>query len=227
MKKNAENKTFSIKTVAVLAVFAALAYALMFVSRYLPPLIPAVPFLKYDPKDFVIVIAGFVFGPVAAIILTVIVSLIEMITVSSTGVIGLAMNILSTGFFVIPATLIYRAKRTTVGAVVSLLLGAVSMTVIMLLWNYLITPLYMTVPRETVAKLLLPAFLPFNLIKASINAALALITYKPIVKALRSAHVLPESTTPAGKKYAFWLPILGVVVLAGAAIAILLFNGVF
>ncbi|MBO4411148.1 MAG: ECF transporter S component [Lachnospiraceae bacterium] len=220
-------KLFSVKSIAVLAVFSAIAYALMFVSRYLPPLIPAVPFLKYDPKDFVIVIVGFLFGPLGAFLVTVVVSLLEFITVSGTGIIGLVMNVLSTSFFVLPAAIIYRMKRTTVGAVLGLTAGVILMTLIMLLWNYLITPLYMTVSREAVAKMLLPAFLPFNLIKAGLNMAFALLTYKPIVSVLRKTHVLPESTADPNRKFAVWVPVLGAVLLISGILLILVFRGVF
>ena len=38
----------------------------------------------------------------------------------------------------------------------------------MLLWNYLITPIYMGMDREEiVVPMLIPVFLPFNLVKAA------------------------------------------------------------
>ena len=58
------------------------------------------------------------------------------------------------------------------------------MVLVMLLWNYLIAPIYMGYPREAVVELLIPAFLPFNLIKGGLNAAITMIIYKPVVKAL-------------------------------------------
>lgn len=51
------------------------------------------------------------------------------------------------------------------------------------------------------AQLLLPAFLPFNVIKGGLNAGIALLLYKPVVTALRRSHLaeaLPASE-PAGK----------------------------
>jgi riboflavin transporter FmnP len=55
----------------------------------------------------------------------------------------------------------------------------------MILWNYLITPMYMGVPREAVVEMLVPVFLPFNLIKGGANAALTLLLYKPVIYALK------------------------------------------
>lgn len=64
------------------------------------------------------------------------------------------------------------------------------MVVVMLFWNYLITPIYMGYPREAVVELLIPVFLPFNLMKGGLNAALTMILYKSIVIALRRAHLI-------------------------------------
>ena len=66
------------------------------------------------------------------------------------------------------------------------------MTGVMLLWNYLITPLYMNVPRDVVVAMLPTAFLPFNLVKALMNGALTMLLYKPVVTALRKARLVPE-----------------------------------
>ena len=63
----------------------------------------------------------------------------------------------------------------------------------MLLWNYLITPIYQKVPRDVVAAMLPTVFLPFNLVKGGLNMAITLLLYKPVVTALRKARLAPES----------------------------------
>ena len=73
------------------------------------------------------------------------------------------------------------------------------MTIVMLLWNYCMTPIYMGYPRQAVVELMLPAFLPFNLIKSCLNAAFVLLIYKPIVNALRKTHLLPQGYAPQSK----------------------------
>ena len=166
----------------------AAAYIAVVVFR-----VPVVLFLKYEPKDIIIVIGGFIFGPLTSFLISVIVSLIEMFTISDTGIIGCIMNILSSISFACTASFIYKKKRTFWGAVIGLISGTLLLTAVMLLWNYLITPLYMTLPREEVAKLLIPAFLPFNLLKGGLNTVFTLIIYKPLVKALRGAKLIPES----------------------------------
>ena len=54
----------------------------------------------------------------------------------------------------------------------------------------------MGIPREAVAELLLPAFLPFNLIKGGLNAAITMLLYKPFVTALRRAGLLEPERSP-------------------------------
>ena len=223
-----KKKTVDIRMIAALGVFSAIAYALTFVSRFLPPMIPAVPFLKYDPKDFLIAICGFMFGPLPALAVVVVVSLIEFaVNISGTGVIGLLMNILSSSAFVLPAAFIYKSRRSLPGAVIGLLVGLITMVGVMLLWNYLITPIYMEIPRDKIVSMLLPAFLPFNAVKGAINMALALLLYKPLVMALKKAHVLPpsEKKSVQGGRTAGAV-ILAVVLLATAALLILIFNRV-
>ncbi len=183
-----------IKKLSTMAMLSALAYITMVVCR-----IPIVLFLKYEPKDVIIVIAGFLFGPMSAFLISLLVSLIEMVTVSETGIIGCIMNLISTCAFVCPAAFIYKKKHSIAGAALGLSVGCILMTVGMLLWNYLITPLYMGVPREAVAEMLLPVFLPFNLLKGILNLSITLLLYKPIVTTLRKTRLVPVSESSGGR----------------------------
>ena len=163
--------------------------------------VPVVLFLQYEPKDVIVSIAGFMFGPLSCVIMSLVLSFTEMVTISETGIIGCVMNVLSTCAFCCPAAFIYKKRRTARGAAVGLVIGIIAVTAVMMLWNYLITPLYMEISRAEVAKLLVPAFLPFNLIKGSLNCALVMLLYKPVVTALRQAKLLPPSpVAPAGGK---------------------------
>ena len=178
------------------AMLAAMAYVAMLVTRPLPHV---AGFLSYDLKDVVVVIAGFMLGAAPAMIITLVVSLIEMVTVSTTGPIGLVMNVLSTCAFMLPPAILYQHHRNMRSATLGLILGVILMTVVMLAWNYIITPMYMHVPRDVVAGMLIPTFLPFNLIKGGINAGITMLIYKPITAALRSAGLLAPSTGEAAK----------------------------
>ena len=182
--------TKSTRRLTLMAMLAAMAYVAMLVTRPLPRV---AGFLGYDLKDVVVVIAGFMLGPVPAVLVTLVVSLVEMVTVGSTGPIGLLMNVLSTCAFVLPAAILYQRNRRLKSAAAGLLLGVLMMSVVMVAWNYIITPLYMHVPRTVVAGMLLPTILPFNLVKGGLNAGITMLIYKPVTSALRRAGLLASS----------------------------------
>lgn len=179
------------KKLVVTAMFVAMAYVMAFVVHF--PVLPIAPFLKYDPKDVVIVISGFILGPMPALIVSILTSLLEFITRNDSGIIGLVMNAIASVGFCCTAAIVYKRKRTIKGALIGLILGALVMTAVMLLWNYVLTPIYSGLPREEVVKLMIPALLPFNLGKGIINGALTMLLYKPLVTVLRKAKLIEES----------------------------------
>jgi riboflavin transporter FmnP len=180
------------KRLTTIAMLSAVAYILMVLSHS----IPAVEgFLRYDPADIVTVIGGLIFGPMTALLISVVVSFAEFLTISNTGIIGLLMNVLSTMSFACVAAFIYKRKKTMNNAIFALAAGVVAMTIIMLLWNYIITPLYMpSISRAQVMGMLIPIFLPFNLLKGTINATITLLLYKPLVTALRRSRLISAAS---------------------------------
>lgn len=180
-----------VKSLVTLSMLGAISYVVMLLSKLIPPVIG---FLQLDLKDTIIVIGGFIYGPLAAAIVSLLVAIVEFFTVSDTGPIGCVMNMLATAAFCCTASYVYKKKHTRSGAVLGLSLGVIALTVTMLLWNYLITPLYMPgFTREQIAAMLPTLFLPFNLLKGGLNMALVLVIYKPVVSALRKVHLVSES----------------------------------
>ena len=216
-------KRLDTKKLTVAAMLCALAYIVMAIGR-----VPVVLFLSYDPKDVIIALGGLIWGPMISFAVSLIVSFIEMITISSTGWIGLIMNVISTCSFACTAAFIYKKKRTLSGAVIGLAVGAVTAITVMMLWNYLITPLYMGYPREAVIELLLPAFLPFNLLKSGLNAALTFLLYRPVVSALKSTGLIDKtkSKNAEKRKTNIGLIILAVAIIVTCVLFILSLNGV-
>ncbi len=210
------------RTVAVLAMFVALSFVSVLLSKVIPNV---AGFLSYEPKDAVIVIAGFIFGPFACVIVSVLVSLIEMVSISTTGVYGFLMNVVSTCAFAVPAAWLYQKNRTQKGALLGLGLGVLLMALCMVIWNYIITPYYMGVPRETVAGMLATVFLPFNLIKGGLNAALTLLLYKPVVTALRRAGLVAEAKSGKGR-FSLGFTLFALAVLLTFVLLLLVMLGV-
>ena len=215
-------KKWNVKNMVLTAMLAAVAYLLVCFIR-----IPVVLFLSYEPKDVVITIGGFLLGPMTAFICSLVVSLVEMVTISTTGPIGCLMNLLSTCAFACTAAFIYKKRHDFLGAVLGLAAGSVLMVGMMILWNWLITPMYMGYPREAVEALLLPAFLPFNLLKAGFNTALTLMLYKPLVGALRHTGLIAakpvSGTTKSHPKIGTYL--VGAVLLVTCILLLLVLQG--
>ena len=215
-------KKLDTRKMVLLAMLSAIAYLVVCL-----PHIPVVLFLSYEPKDVIITIGGFLLGPMEAFLCSLVVSLVEMVTISTTGIIGCIMNILSTCAFACTAAAIYKKRHDLLGAILGLAAGTVAMVCAMLLWNWLITPLYMGQPREAIEALLLPAFLPFNLLKAGFNTALTLILYKPLSGALRHTGLISsvrsaEEHKPQPKIGVY---IIGAVLLVTCVLLLLVLQG--
>ena len=222
------NKKLKTQDMVTLGMLGALAYVVMIVGRF--PLVPAVSFLKYDPKDVIITLAGMIYGPLSAFAVSFVVSFVEMLTVSDTGIIGLVMNVISTCSFACTASFIFLRCRKAFGklsSVVGLIAGSICMVVVMILWNVLLTPLYMGWPRSAVIQLLVPGFLPFNLLKAGLNAAATLLLARPLFAVLYRSGLLTvdssQKETETGR-FPLGLLLLGLALLATCILIILLVH---
>lgn len=214
----------NVKQMVSLAMICAIAFVVMLLSKLLPQVYT---FLQLDVKDTVICIGGFVFGPVAAAAVSIIVPLLEMFFASDTGPIGFIMNVLATASFCCTASFVYKKVHTKKGAIVGLTLGVIMLTAVMLLWNYLITPLYMTgYSRADVAGLLPTLFLPFNLAKGGMNMAATLLLYPPVVSAMRRAGVVPSSQSTQEKRINAGFVLFALSLLATFVVFALVLAGV-
>lgn len=214
-----KRKTKEISTVGMLC---AIAYVAVVAGR-----IPLILFLKYDPKDIVIAISGLIFGPFTSFVIAFIVSLIEMFTISENGVLGFIMNIISSCSFACTAAFIYKRKHRLSGAIIGILCGWGCMVCVMLLWNYLITPIYMGYPREDVVRLLLPAFLPFNFIKGGLNAAITMLLYKPVITALRYSGLAEQNKATEKARINIGVILVAFLIIITCILWILSLKGIF
>lgn len=212
-----------VNKITTIAMLTAITYVVMLVGRV--PIVPGFDFLKYDPSDVIVTLGGFIWGPLVSFIVSPVVAFIEMITASGTGPIGFLMNVIQTLSFAGTATLIYKKKRTLAGAVCGLLIATAFTTVVMLLWNYLITPIYQNVPRDVVKEMLVPIFLPFNLLKSAINASFTFLLYKPVVSALSKSKKIMLVENKKKGKFGFFTAVF-VAILLASVIAVLLWNNI-
>ncbi len=208
------------------AMLAAIAYLVMLISHVLPPIMPAAPFISYDAKDVVIVIGGFILGPLYAFLITVVVAFVEMLTISATGPIGFVMNVVASSAFCFAASFIYSRKHTLKRAIFGLVAGTLLLTAAMVLWNYILTPLYMDMPRDEVAKMLLPVFVPLNLFKGGLNTAFTLLLYKPVVTALRRSGFVPDTQSIQKHGISPAVIIMSAIIFIGCVLFLLMVRGI-
>ena len=147
----ADSGRWSTKRIAMYALFVALSMAVSFIEF---PIIPGVQWLKYDPSGIVCLVAGFAFGPAAAVI------------------VALALSV--------PASLIYKKNKTRKGALIGIIVGAVVALAVAIVGNIIVTPFYAHMTTAQVVALIVPALLPFNALKFTIHGVVTFLIYKPI-----------------------------------------------
>ena len=226
-----KNKSFDLKKIVGIAIFSALAFVVAIVCNVIPPI---QGFLSLDVKDAVIAIASFIYGPVAAILISFIAAFIEFATFSTTGWYGFVMNFASSAVFSLTASLIYNRFRSINGALVAFFSAIIATTGVMLLLNNYVTPIYLfdylkvmpEVAARAYVKSLLPGvLLPFNATKALLNSSVAMLLYKPLTVALTRAKIIQgKSAKLTFNKYSVLILVVGVVALAASIVSFVIIN---
>ena len=169
----ADSGRWSTKRIAMYALFVALSMAVSFVEF---PIVPGVEWLKYDPSGIVSLVAGFAYGPAAAVIVSVLGFLPHLFTNPW----GTLMAVLVALALSVPAALIYRRNKTRKGAVIGIIVGAIAALAVAIVGNVIVTPFYAHMPTAQVVALIVPALLPFNALKFTIHGVVTFLIYKPI-----------------------------------------------
>ncbi|MDB6507253.1 ECF transporter S component [Bifidobacterium pseudocatenulatum] len=169
----ADSGRWSTKRIAMYALFVALSMAVSFVEF---PIVPGVEWLKYDPSGIVSLVAGFAYGPAAAVIVSVLGFLPHLFTNPW----GTLMAVLVALALSVPAALIYRRNKTRKGAVIGIIVGAIAALAVAIVGNMIVTPFYAHMTTAQVVALIVPALLPFNALKFTIHGVVTFLIYKPI-----------------------------------------------
>lgn len=223
---NSKNKiSTDIKKLCGMAIFVALAVVATLITKWLQ-----VAHLTFDAKDAVITIAAYVYGPISAILMSLVTSIIETLAFGGdTGLYGFLMNFLSTVTFSVAASYVYGKRRNVNGAIIGFLIASALTTLVMLLLNIFITPLYLKMPLfdPVIMKMIPTLILPFNLAKSIMNSAITMYLYKPVTVALKSARLIEGSskTTLSFNRNSAIILIAGMIGLIISAITfIILIN---
>ncbi|MBQ6553585.1 MAG: ECF transporter S component [Clostridia bacterium] len=181
-----KKQRIDLKTVAVLAMFAAISIVLVYLVHI--PIFPSAPYLEYDPADIMIFICSLAISPLWSIVLTVVVSLAQGLLISGFNL-GIIMHIVATGIAAFVCGMIYRKRRTFVSAIVGLGAAALIATAVMVPMNIIFTPIYTGMARSIVVTLLPFPIIPFNLVKFGINAVVTGLLFKPVMLILNKTGV--------------------------------------
>lgn len=228
------NSRDKLKKIVATGVFAAFAYICCVLFHF------RVSFLSFELKDAVMAVGAMSLGPIAGGAMVVIVCLVELVTISSTGVYGLVMNLLSSLTYVCIGSAIYHRHRTMRGAIAATIAASAATVLVMIGANCVITPAYMHVQTADVVAMIPTLLLPFNVTKAVFNSAVVFLLYKPVTGALISAGFLPRrapisaevvhAPAPSGKGRGrrLLVPVIsGVIAVACLLYFFLALNGSF
>lgn len=142
------------------------------------PLIPVTPFLTYDPSLVPAMVSGFAYGPGPGATVGILTSILHGLITGEW--VGTLMNIVAVACYVLPAAAMYQRFRVYPGAIAGLVLGVVLGCAGSIGANLTIGVAFWYGSSDAIMPLVLPALLPFNLVKTILNSALTLMVYKAV-----------------------------------------------
>lgn len=108
--------------IACVAVLSAISFVLMLIDFPIPSLIPS--FVQMDFSETPALIGSFALGPLAGVLICLFKNLIHL-SITTTSCVGELCNFLIGILLVVPAGLIYRYKKTRLGALIACVVGSV------------------------------------------------------------------------------------------------------
>ena len=162
------------------AMWVALSVVLIMLVQI--PLFAAAPWMKYDMADVPVIIASLYLGPVSGLMILAAVSLIQALYFGGDGLVGFLMHFIASGSLVFLTSFIYQKKQSLAGLVIGLIVGACAMVTMMIPMNFIFTVHFFGVPHDLVAEMMMPVIIPFNAIKAGLNAVISFAVYQLLIK---------------------------------------------
>ncbi len=168
------------KKISTIAIFSALAFI---VSLLEFPIFSEASFLQFDFSSVFVLLSGFMFGPLYAVICSLIKETLRFLTVSSTGGIGeLANFIITFGLYIVPS-IIYRFKKGLPIVIITLIIGCVVQTGLAVICNrFIMFPLYAGDYAKELFYSLWYFVVLFNIIKTVTVSLITVFLYKKICK---------------------------------------------
>lgn len=176
-------KNKQLRIMLYLTILSVISFLLMYIME-IPILslvgMPGFEFLKYDLSEVVAIVAGFIFGPVAGMIVIGLKSILFFFSgKNTTGWVGLAASLTAGLSLVAGATILYRIKQTKINLFIGVIIGALALTVLMLIFNYFIfLPLY----GIDANAFWITGLAAFNILKGILSGVFSVILYELLKK---------------------------------------------
>lgn len=196
---NVQKKVIGTERLVKTSILSAVAFIIMMIDFPLP-IFPE--FLKIDLSDIPALIGAFAMGPVVGVIIELVKNILHLLVTKTAGI-GEVANFIVGSTFVFVSAYIYSKNKTKKTAIISLVIGTVSMAIVAGLMNYFILiPLYESALKFPISAmigaaasinsvitnletLVLFSIVPFNVLKGAIVSIVVLLIYKkvePIIK---------------------------------------------
>ncbi len=186
MQKNQNKKTIRLVSTGMMG---ALAIVLMLIVRF--SILPGAKFLEYDMGDIPVILSSLFLGTGPSVFILLVVSLVQSLTVSAASSWqGFVMHVLSTGAYILILKLFTSKNDKLKNLIIGVCVSTAALTLIMIPLNLIFTPLYLNTTVEAVLELMLPAIIPFNLLKGVINSIITVIIYHPLKDILSKSKLL-------------------------------------
>ena len=182
----------NLKNMVLASIMGAISGVLM-LFKFPLPIAPT--FMKMDFSDSVLIIGGFLTGPVYSLAMIFIKWIVKLIiTSTSTAYAGELSGLILNISFILPMSYFYNKNKTKKTAIILMIIFSITTSLIAIFTNvYMIFPLYglsgnaivgpfkVLFPFvDSVWQVMLISILPFNLMKIAINSIIALVLYKKV-----------------------------------------------
>ena len=196
VKRSYEGKILRVRYLALVAMLSAISAILMAFEFPIPFIAPG--FYKIDLSEVPVIVGAFAMGPLAGVIVELLKILLHLfIKGTSSAFVGEFGNFVVGVSFIIPASILYYAKKTKKRAVVGLITGVITTTTIGCLVNaFILLPFYgaafggidkivaagtaVNPSVNSVLAFCLIIVAPFNLIKFGMVSIITLLIYHKI-----------------------------------------------
>ena len=169
-------KTYKITKIAAMV---AISVLLQYMAMFIPFKVGG--FLDLDISDFPAIIGTLAMGPVEGVLIELLKNILHL-PVSTTGFVGELANFVVNGTFVLIIGLVYRSNKTKKGALISLILGTVVMTLAAILTNrYIMLPMFIKdAPVSVYWDTVFALITPFNFARGIVLSLLTFFSYKKL-----------------------------------------------